>query len=149
MNTLANNPRLQVAARTLLRLAFGFLFLAHGWQKFFQYTIEGTTAAFGQMGVPAAGLIAPVAATLEIVGGAAIILGLLTRVFAGLLGLQMVAALFMVHAPAGVFVENGGFELVLALAAGALALFLVGPGRISLDALIFKNQQPSKVLVNA
>ena len=149
MNTLANNPRLQVAARTLLRLAFGFLFLAHGWQKFFQYTIEGTTAAFGQMGVPAAGLIAPVAATLEIVGGAAIILGLLTRVFAGLLGLQMVAALFMVHAPAGVFVENGGFELVLALAAGALALFLVGPGRISLDALIFKNQQPSKVFVNA
>lgn len=149
MNTFANNPRLQVAARILLRLAFGFLFLAHGWQKFFQYTIEGTTAAFGQMGVPAAGLIAPVAATLEIVGGAAIILGLLTRVFAGLLGLQMVAALFMVHAPAGVFVENGGFELVLALAAGALALFLVGPGRISLDALIFKNQQPSKVFVNA
>lgn len=149
MSTLANNPRLQVAARILLRLAFGFLFLAHGWQKFFQYTIEGTTAAFGQMGVPAAGLIAPVAATLEIVGGAAIILGLLTRVFAGLLGLQMVAALFMVHAPAGVFVENGGFELVLALAAGALALFLVGPGRISLDALIFKNQQSNKVLVNA
>jgi len=149
MNTLANNPRLQVAARILLRLAFGFLFLAHGWQKFFQYTIEGTTAAFGQMGVPAAGLIAPVAATLEIVGGAAIILGLLTRVFAGLLGLQMVAALFMVHAPAGVFVENGGFELVLALAAGALALFLVGSGRISLDALIFKNQQSNKVLVNA
>lgn len=149
MNTLANNPRLQVAARILLRLAFGFLFLAHGWQKFFQYTIEGTTAAFGQMGVPAAGLIAPVAATLEIVGGAAIILGLLTRVFAGLLGLQMAAALFMVHAPAGVFVENGGFELVLALAAGALALFLVGPGRISLDALIFKNQQSNKVLVNA
>ena len=149
MNTLANNPRLQVAARILLRLAFGFLFLAHGWQKVFQYTIEGTTAAFGQMGVPAAGLIAPVAATLEIVGGAAIILGLLTRVFAGLLGLQMVAALFMVHAPAGVFVENGGFELVLALAAGALALFLVGPGRISLDALIFKNQQSNKVLVNA
>lgn len=133
----------------MLRLAFGFLFLAHGWQKFFQYTIEGTTAAFGQMGVPAAGLIAPVAATLEIVGGAAIILGLLTRVFAGLLGLQMVAALFMIHAPAGVFVENGGFELVLALAAGALALFLVGPGRISLDALIFKNQQSNKVLVNA
>lgn len=149
MNTLANNPRLQVAARILLRLAFGFLFLAHGWQKFFQYTIEGTTAAFGQMGVPVAGLVAPVAATLEIVGGAAIILGLLTRVFAGLLGLQMVAALFMVHAPAGVFVENGGFELVLALAAGALALFLVGPGRISLDALIFKNQQSNKVLVNA
>ncbi|WP_404286383.1 DoxX family protein [Glutamicibacter arilaitensis] len=146
MNNLIDNPRLQVIAQTMLRLAFGFLFLAHGWQKYFQFTLEGTTAAFGQMGVPAAGIIAPVAATLEIVGGAALILGLLTRVFAGLLGAQMVVALFMVHAPGGVFVENGGFELVLALAAGALALFLVGPGRVSVDALIFKNK---KVAVNA
>lgn len=149
MSALENSAGLQAAARTLLRLAFGFLFLAHGWQKYFQFTIEGTTAAFGQMGVPAASLLAPMAATLEIAGGAAIILGLLTRVFAGLLGVQMVVALFMVHAAGGVFVENGGFELVLALAAGALALLLVGPGRISLDALIFKGKKADKVLVNA
>ncbi|MGP9650022.1 DoxX family protein [Glutamicibacter sp. AOP38-B1-38] len=146
MNNLIDNPRLQVIAQTMLRLAFGFLFLAHGWQKYFQFTLEGTTAAFGQMGVPAAGIIAPVAATLEIVGGAALILGLLTRVFAGLLGAQMVVALFMVHIPGGVFVENGGIELVLALAAGALALLLVGPGRVSVDALIFKSK---KATVNA
>ncbi|MBM7769199.1 DoxX family protein [Glutamicibacter nicotianae] len=149
MPALENNAGLQTAARTLLRLAFGFLFLAHGWQKYFQFTIEGTIAAFGQMGVPAANLLAPVAATLEIAGGAAIILGLLTRVFAGLLGVQMIVALFMVHAAGGVFVENGGFELVLALAAGALALLLVGPGRISLDALIFKGKKAGKALVNA
>ena len=36
-----------------------------------------------------------------------------------------------------------------ALAAGALALLLVGPGRISLDALIFKGKKADKVLVNA
>lgn len=149
MSALENGAGLQTAARTLLRFAFGFLFLAHGWQKYFQFTIEGTTAAFGQMGVPAANLLAPLAATLEIAGGAAIILGLLTRVFAGLLGVQMIVALFMVHAAGGVFVENGGFELVLALAAGALALLLVGPGRISLDALIFKGKKADKVLVNA
>ena len=149
MSALENSAGLQTAARTLLRFAFGFLFLAHGWQKYFQFTIEGTTAAFGQMGVPAANLLAPLTATLEIAGGAAIILGLLTRVFAGLLGVQMIVALFMVHAAGGVFVENGGFELVLALAAGALALLLVGPGRISLDALIFKGKKAGKVLVNA
>ncbi|WP_413454761.1 DoxX family protein [Glutamicibacter sp. FR1] len=149
MPALENNAGLQTAARILLRLAFGFLFLAHGWQKYFQFTIEGTIAAFGQMGVPAANLLAPVAATLEIAGGAAIILGLLTRVFAGLLGVQMIVALFMVHAADGVFVENRGFELVLALAAGALALLLVGPGRISLDALIFKGTKAGKALVNA
>ena len=47
MSALENNAGLQTAARTLLRFAFGFLFLAHGWQKYFQFTIEGTTAAFG------------------------------------------------------------------------------------------------------
>jgi len=41
-----------------------------------------------------------------------------------------------VHAPAGVFVEAGGFELVLALAAGAAAIVLVGPGRLSVDRFI-------------
>ncbi|MNH38992.1 hypothetical protein D3C79_1001040 [compost metagenome] len=61
----------------------------------------------------------------------------------------MIAALFMVHASGGVFVENGGFELVLALAAGALALLLTGPGRISLDALIFKGKKSEKALANA
>ena len=58
-------------------------------------------------------------------------LGVLTRVFAALLALNMIGALVLVHAPAGVFVENGGFELVLALAAGAAAIALMGPGRIA------------------
>ncbi|MFL4474653.1 DoxX family protein [Paeniglutamicibacter sp. MACA_103] len=133
MDTAVKNPALATAAQTTLRIVIGFLFAAHGWQKFFQFTLDGTTAAFGQMGVPAAGLVAPVVATLEIVGGIALILGVLTRIFAVLLTVNMLGALFLVHAPAGVFVEVGGFELVLALAAGAAAIALMGPGRMSVD----------------
>lgn len=136
MNTSIPTSAPTTAARMILRVVIGFLFAAHGWQKYTQFTIDGTTAAFGQMGVPAAGLVAPVMATLELVGGVAIVLGLFTRVFAGLLALGMVGALFMVHAPAGIFVEDGGFELVAALGAGALALALLGAGRLSADRLI-------------
>ena len=136
MNASSKNLNLATAAQTILRVVVGFLFAAHGWQKYVQFTLDGTTAAFGQMGVPAAALVAPVVATLELVGGIALMLGVLTRVFAALLALNMLGALFLVHAPAGVFVENGGFELVLLLAAGAAAIALAGPGRIAVDRLI-------------
>lgn len=132
-----NQPALTTSARTILRVIAGFLFAAHGWQKFNEFTIAGTQAAFTQMGVPAAQAVAPVVATLELVGGVALILGVLTRVFAVLLALDMLGALFMVHASAGVFVATGGYELVLILAAAAAAVALVGAGTFSADRALF------------
>ncbi|MBE4716588.1 DoxX family protein [Pseudarthrobacter sp. AB1] len=128
-------------ARTVLRLALGVIFFAHGWQKIFEYTIPGTQAAFTQMGVPAAQLIAPAIGFLELVGGAAIILGVLARPVAALLALDMLGALFLVHAPAGIFADKGGYELVLVLAAAAAALALAGAGRFSIDAWVFGRSQ--------
>ena len=130
-------PTLTTTALTVLRVIAGFLFAAHGWQKFNEFTIAGTQASFAKMGVPAAELAAPAVATLELVGGIALILGVLTRVFAALLALNMLGAFFLVHASAGVFVGNGGYELVLLLAAGALAIALAGAGRFSADAALF------------
>jgi len=124
-------------ARTVLRLVVGVIFFAHGWQKIFDYTIPGTQAAFTQMGVPAAQLVAPAIGFLELLGGAAIIVGVLVRPVAILLALDMLGALFLVHAPAGIFADKGGYELVLVLSAGAAALAIVGAGRFSIDALVF------------
>ena len=132
-----NQPTLTTTARTILRVVTGFLFAAHGWQKFNEFTIAGTQAAFAQMGVPVANLVAPVIATLELVGGIALILGVLTRVFAALLAVDMLGALFLVHAPAGIFAATGGYELVLILAAAALAVALVGAGKVSVDKALF------------
>ncbi|OUM42535.1 DoxX family protein [Arthrobacter sedimenti] len=128
-------------ARTVLRAALGVIFLAHGWQKIFEYTIPGTQAAFAQMGVPAAELVGPAIGFLELVGGTALIVGVLVRPVAALLALDMLGALFLVHAPAGIFADKGGYELVLVLAAGAAALALVGAGRFSIDALTFGRSQ--------
>lgn len=136
-----NNATLTTTARTILRVVVGFIFAAHGWQKFNEWTIAGTTAAFGEMGIPMAEVAAPVVATLELVGGIALILGLLTRPAAALLTLDMLGALFLVHISSGIFVANNGYELVLVLGAAALALALVGPGRLSADYALFGRRE--------
>lgn len=124
-------------ALAILRIPLGFVFLAHGWQKYAEYTLEGTTGAFTEMGIPLPELAAPVVATLEVVGGIALILGLGTRVFGALLFIDMAGALALVHGGSGVFVADNGYELVLALGAGALALALTGAGAFSLDRALF------------
>ncbi|MBE4718297.1 DoxX family protein [Pseudarthrobacter sp. AB1] len=143
-----NQSRLITTAITVLRVILGFLFAAHGWQKFNEWTIAGTQAAFTQMGVPAANISAPLVAGLELAGGVALILGVLTRVVAALLALNMIGALLLVHAPAGVFADKGGYELVLLLGAAALALALTGAGRMSVDRALF-GRKGSKLAVLA
>ncbi len=118
------------------RVGIGVIFVAHGWQKFATWGMDGTATSFAQMGVPMPEVSAWFAATVELVGGAALVLGAAVPVFGVLLAFVMAGALVIVHAGSGIFVDQGGFELVLALGAGALVLAAVGAGRWSLDALV-------------
>lgn len=118
------------------RVGLGVIFVAHGWQKFSTWGIEGTASSFAQMGVPLPEVSAWFSAIVELVGGAALVLGAAVPVFGVLLAFVMTGALVIVHAGSGIFVDQGGFELVLALGAGALTLAAVGPGRWSIDALV-------------
>src|SRR6478735_10419669 len=102
-----------------------------------------------KMGVPAADVMAPAIAVLELAGGIALILGILTRVVAALLVVDMLGALFLVHAPAGIFAANGGYELVLLLAAASFALALTGAGRLSVDRALFGRRPESRLAVLA
>ncbi|GAA1396900.1 DoxX family protein [Luteococcus peritonei] len=118
------------------RIILGVILMAHGWQKFTEWGISGTTANFDKMGVPMAQLAAPFTATIELVGGLLLILGLFTPIVSLLVIGSMVGAWFFAHRGNGIFASNGGGELVWALAASALAL-LPGAGRFSLDYLLF------------
>ncbi|GAA4916247.1 DoxX family protein [Nesterenkonia rhizosphaerae] len=123
-------------ALLVARVALGIILVAHGWQKFNEWTIAGTGQAFESMGIPAAGVAAPFVAGAELIGGAALILGVLTP-FAALVNMiGMLGALVLVHAPAGLFVDEGGYELVLAIFAGLVVLLLMGGGRFSVDSLL-------------
>lgn len=131
--TASASPRLDLALM-LLRVVIGAIFIAHGFQKLFMFTLPGTTGAFADMGVPLPALAAPLVAFVELVGGAALVAGLLTRVVAPLLALNMLGAILLVHLSAGFF-GPGGVEFPLALLAASAALALTGAGRYSLDAL--------------
>ncbi|GAA2243589.1 DoxX family protein [Promicromonospora sukumoe] len=118
------------------RVAIGAVLVAHGAQKFFTFGISGTIDSFAGMGIPVPQAAAVFAAVVELVGGAALILGAATPVAGLLVMLNMLGALLLVHLGNGVFVDQGGFELVAALGAGALVLAVTGPGAFSVDHLV-------------
>jgi putative oxidoreductase len=122
---------------TILRLIVGAIFVAHGGQKLFIFGLDGVAGAFGQMGIPMAGILGPFAAFVEFFGGLALISGLLTRLASlGLLS-TMVVAILKVHLPNGFFAPNG-IEFPLALVGGTALLALTGAGSWSIDGLIAK-----------
>lgn len=125
----------------ILRVVVGLSFALHGWQKFNEFTIAATQASFRKIGVPLPEVAAPAVATLELAGGVALILGLLTRVFAALLTLDMLGAMFLVHLPNGFFVSDNGIELVLLLAAASLEFALAGAGRYSADNKLLRGRR--------
>jgi len=119
----------------VLRLVTGTIFAAHGAQKLFVFGIAGATQAFAEMGVPMPQITAPLITGLELIGGIALILGLLTRVFGLALAADMLGAILIVKLGSGLFAP-AGFELELALLGGALALALAGAGDFSVDRVV-------------
>jgi putative oxidoreductase len=129
-----------LAARVIL----GGLMLLHGLRKF---QAPGGVTAFQRLlatlpGVPFPAFTGAVLPWVETAGGAMLILGVLTRLAALVLTAEMaiIAALVKfgdLHtgliAPPGA--RSPGAEIEFLFIAGLLVLLLLGPGRVSADAL--------------
>jgi putative oxidoreductase len=130
-----------------LRVILGIAFMVHGAPKLF--SAEGHRqfeGMLGQLGVPAPQLMSWVVGIVEFGGGLALVLGLFTWIAAALLTIDMIVAAVLVHLPAGFatvqmkgMTDQGpvfglpGYETNLLYIAGLLALFLGGPGPLSVD----------------
>lgn len=142
MNTITRRNRAVDAALALVRIATAVIFIAHGWQKVFGFGIAGVTQGFTQMGIPLPAIAAPLVAYLELVGGALLLVGLLTRPIALLLAFDMLGAMFLAHWKNGFFLPNG-YEFTFILLATSLALVVAGAGAYSLDAVIANRRKPT------
>ena len=123
-----------------LRIPVGIIFAAHGAQKLFGwfggYGLEGTGKWMASIGIEPGMLMAALAGGAEFFGGLALLLGLLVRPAAAVLGFTMLVAIFSVHIGNGLFMSNNGIEFGLALLAVTVSLLVSGAGRVSVDAVL-------------
>jgi len=123
--------------------------MAHGFEKYFQWGLGDTTERFIRYGVPMPSLSAFYAATVELLGGALLILGAATTLISALVVLDMIGAAIFSRA-----VINGirllpnqqGWELNGTILAMAAALLVCGPGRYSIDHLL-RGRGPNRTVV--
>jgi putative oxidoreductase len=122
----------------LIRLATGGVFLSEGIQKFLFPAALGA-GRFARIGIPAPQFMGPFVGVVEIVCGSLLLLGLLTRLAALPLVIDMVVALLQTKFP--FWLEHGFWAAAhesrtdIAMLLGSLFLLAVGPGPISFDAL--------------
>ncbi len=125
-----------------IRLALGIIFVAHGAQKAFGVWGGPGWSKFLSSPTPF-GFMRPTwlwlgaALVAELIGGALVFFGLLTRVGAFLIACTMLTAMLGVHWPGGFFLKRGdaldGIEYTVALLGMSLALLVAGGGRLSVD----------------
>lgn len=124
-----NGPRW---ALFVLRIVVGLVFIAHGAQKAFLLGHAGVAGFLATLGMPAPSIAAALLIAAELGGGAALLLGLATRVAAISLAFTMLVAMVTVHLPHGFFAPQG-VEYTLTLLAASTALALGGGGALALD----------------
>ena len=125
--------RLALYAAFILRAALGIMFLAHSVVlKLFQFTLPGTAAFFGQLGLPAWSAYAVFFA--EAIGGAMLVLGIQTRWVALALAPILLGAVW-VHAGNGWMFgsPNGGWEYPLYLLLLSVVQAMLGDGAYALS----------------
>ena len=126
--------RLGWLAPLLARVAVGYVFLMTGWGKL--HALDQIIGYFRTLGIPYPELQAPFVATVELVCGGMILVGLFTRIAALPLIGTMVVATATAQWPNVASVE-GFLGLVEVLyVAFFVWLAIAGPGAISLDALL-------------
>jgi putative oxidoreductase len=128
-----------------LRLVVGFGFLAHGAAKWSRGPAH-FGALLAQIGVPLPQASAWLVTLVEMVGGLALMAGVLVTIASIPLAVSMLVAMFTVQlrygfssvntvglTPAGPVFGPPGYEINLLYVAALAALALAGPGALSVD----------------
>jgi len=119
---------LQPFGALLMRLALGVSMAVHGYGKVVPHgALNHYVHYIASLGIPS--WLGYISAFTEFVGGILLILGLLTRLAAALVAINMLVAFFFVGSHQGF----GIYNYVLALAALGIMLTFYGAGALALD----------------
>jgi putative oxidoreductase len=139
--------KVDFVAPGVARLTLGVLFMSTGWGKV--HSLAKVTAFFTELGIPAPAFQAHVVSFVELIGGGLLLVGLLSRFAAVPLMVSMLVAILtaqrdQVHGLPDLFglVEWTYFALLLWVA-------IAGPGKLSLDHLLFGRRRKAAALRRA
>jgi uncharacterized membrane protein YphA (DoxX/SURF4 family) len=120
----------------LIRLMVGAVFLTEGMQKFL-FADQLGAGRFAKIGLPWPQLLAPVAGSCEIVGGALLILGFHTRLatlpLLAVIGTAIVTTKIPMLAHDGFWKMAHESRVDFSMLLGLLFLLIVGAGGLSVD----------------
>ena len=124
------------------RILLGWIFVRSGYGKIFD--IAGYATTFPARGLPT--WLAYIAVPSEFFGGLALMFGFATRYAAIVMTIFMLVATFSSHRywefadAAARRAQDGNFYKNMAMLGGVLFLFVVGPGRLSIDSWLRKKR---------
>ena len=133
-------------ATILVRLLVGWVFLSEGVQKFLFPAALGV-GRFTKIGIPAPQFFAPFVGVVEIVCGTLVIVGLLTRLAAFPLLINITVAILTTKIPmlakSGFWATMHEARTDICMWLGALFLAIVGAGQWSADARLSRRMRIS------
>ena len=122
------------------RLLLGVVMFAFGWEKWVTKGLSATAVGLRNLGVPFPVLSAAFAGTVELLGGALLILGALTAAVGVLMVLDMAGAIVTTHQYVSI-TGTPGIALTGSILGGALIFAAFGAGRFSVDHLLSSRQR--------
>jgi putative oxidoreductase len=115
-------------ALSVLRIIMGLMIIQHGMAKLIGFPVVASFAKLNPFS------LIGFAGFIELIGGALLIAGLLSRLAALIISGEMAFAYFMAHAPKSFFPLINGGTLAIMFCFTCLFLSTAGPGPWSVDA---------------
>ena len=115
-------------ALSVLRIIMGLMIIQHGMAKLLGFPVVASFAKLSPFS------LIGFAGFIELIGGALLIVGLLTRPVAFIISGEMAVAYFMAHAPKSFFPLLNGGTLAIMFCFTCLYLSTAGAGPWSVDA---------------
>ena len=115
-------------ALSVLRIIMGLMIIQHGMAKLIGFPVVASFAKLNPLS------LIGFAGFIELIGGALLIVGLLSRLAAFIISGEMAVAYFMAHVPKSFFPLINGGTLAIMFCFTCLFLATAGPGPWSVDA---------------